>query len=75
MTVGLPGTIRLQQSNDGVAFFDLISIVVGVQGTVTEGLQRSITVTGGANVVLRVRVETAGAAAAVNANIIGNLIS
>jgi len=61
---------RLQQTNDGITFFDLVLLRAAASGTVilTE-LRSPVQVNGGTTVAIRMRVETPGGAADVSATI------
>jgi len=56
---------RLQQANDGATFFDLDVIRHAADGYIARSLKTPIRVVGGANVVIRARIETPGGVAAV----------
>jgi len=63
----------IQQTNDGVAWFDIYQTRLAAAGTIHVTLGTAITVTGGAAVSVRMRVETPGGAAAVTSFIGGTL--
>lgn len=61
---------RLQQTNDGITFFDLFMLRLAADGTVgVSNLGVGIVVNGGATVAVRIRVETTGGAAAVTTSL------
>jgi len=72
-SAGVAANFRLQQTNDGITFFDLLLLRVGVGGVVdtlalTE-LRSPVQVNGGATVAIRLRAETPAGAAVVSATI------
>ena len=60
---------RLQETVDGVAFFDLALLRVPADGTVGTDWRVGLRIAGGATAALRVRVETPAGAAAVTTTI------
>lgn len=59
---------RLQQANDGATFFDLDIIRHAADGYIARTLKTPIRVIGGANVVIRARIETPGGVAVIGAS-------
>ena len=70
VTAQAAGNFRLQQTNDGAAFFDLVILRQPADGTggVTE-LRTPIRIVGGATAAFRVRGETPGGSANVSTTV------
>jgi hypothetical protein len=71
VTTEAPARWRFQQANDGVTFFDIFLLRSAADGTIGVNLGTGIVVNGGANVLVRVRVETPAGAAAVTTSLRG----
>jgi hypothetical protein len=66
------GRFRLQQTNDGITFFDIFLLRAGADGTVgVTDLGVGLVVNGGATVAVRVRVQTPSGALAVTTSLRG----
>lgn len=61
----LPANWRLQQTNDGISFFDIALARGSSDGSIGFEFKTGIVVSGGDDVAIRVRVETPSGATAV----------
>jgi len=59
---------RIQQTNDGLTWFDLDIVRHAADGYIARTLKTPIRVIGGANVSIRARIETPGGVAAIGAS-------
>ncbi len=73
VAAGAPIRFRIQQTNDGAAFFDILELNLAAEGTIAQELQRSLHIIGGANVAIRARVTTFGGASLVSVNMQASL--
>jgi len=71
LTGAAAAELRVQQTNDGVAWFDLTTLYIAATGMAGVDFRTPPKITGGAAVAFRTRVTTAGGAAAVTATIRG----
>ena len=66
VTAEAAGRFRLQQTTDGVVFFDIYLLRVATDGTVAVvGLSTPLHIAGGPTTAIRIRVETPAGASAV----------